>query len=227
MGTYRTIKTILIKDLLQQSRCGQVLPVAIALGIITSLVFRLSLGFSAIEPTIISAVILLNIIFAIVISSEKLFFYEDQHSCIDGLVLACDCLSDIYIAKFFANIFNLCLVEFFTIGVTFLLFNVALSSISLSFIGIIILINVSVSAVSTLLGSLLMSVHRNSSLLVVLIFAIIAPVLIPSSTAITASLFPSSDISHDVTSSIYMIASYGIIYGSVGWLLFKHTVIQD
>lgn len=227
MDTYRTVRTIFIKDALQQARCGLVLPVAIALGIITALIFRISLGSARPEPTIISAVILLNIIFAIVISSEKLFFYEHQNNCIDGLILACDDIRDIYIAKYFANIFNLCLVEVFTIGVTFLLFNVDFSVISPQFIVTILLINASISAVATLLGSLLMSVGRNSSLLIVLIFAIIAPVLVPSSRAITASLSPSSAAFNDFNSSIYMIASYGIIYVSVGWLLFKYSLVQD
>jgi ABC-type transport system involved in cytochrome c biogenesis permease component len=99
----------------------------------------------------------------------------------------------------------------------------------LKLIVILLLVNIGVSAVGTLLGSIVMSIKSRSSVLSILVMALIMPMMIPAISGLLMVLGAGADggmfsAGQSFNETAGMMAAYDAIFVTVCWLVFGFTV---
>lgn len=231
-----TIKAIFIKDLVTELRAKQLLPTMIVLGALIAWIFRIAAPVSAFaESTGVtaSAVLLIAMLFAGILACEKSFAVEAENDCISSLLLAPVDAGDIYIAKLLVNIVILCIFEIVTVPVIFVLFKVSVSGRWLQLIEVLLLGNVGISGVGTLLGCVMHQTRAASSLLSILVMAVLMPMMIPAIAALLLLFAPLGSqiigagifsVKCDFRTAIGYMAAFDAIFVTVCWLLFGLVV---
>lgn len=235
-GFARTIKAIFAKDLLTELRARQMLPTMIMLGILIAWVFRLA-GPSAqkdASPTA-AAVMLVAVLFAAILTSEKAFAVEQQNDSISALLLAPIDAGHIYIAKMLVNVVMLCIFEVVTVPVILVLFKVTPGARWPGLILVLLLCNLGMAGLGTLLGSLVQGTRAAASLLSILVMAALCPMMIPAIAALLSLLGPANagslgagawGVAGSFNAAVGYIAAFDAIFVTVCWLLFGFVVRQ-
>jgi heme exporter protein B len=230
------IKAIFIKDFVSEFRSRQVLPAMIVLGILIAWVFRTSTESALVDKgTIASAALLVSLLFSMIMSGERSFAAEHENDCINGLLLATTDASDIYIAKLIVNIAMLCIFELISVPAIIVLFELNLAGTWFQFITTLLLINIGMAGIGTLMASLVQGTRAQSSMLSVLVLAVLCPMMVP---AIFALLVLFGSMQSQVygigvlsmvgtfNTAIGFLAAFDAIFVTVCWLLFGFAVAE-
>jgi len=229
-----TIRAIFVKDLVTELRAKQLLPTMVCLGIIIAWIFRIAAQTASIDISVAAgAVLFIAMLFAGVLTSDKSFAVEQENDCIGSLLLAPVDAGDIYLAKLLANIVILCIFEIFTVPVVLVLFKVTVTAGYLRLIAVLLLGNIGISSVGTLLGCVVHQTRATSSLLSVLVMAVLMPMMIPAIIALLSLFTPAGSlavgagafgIAGDFKAAIGYMAAFDAIFVTVCWLLFGLVV---
>ena len=223
-----TIKAILIKDLVSELRAKQTLPAMIMLGVLIAWIFRITTEGAAVEISVTgAAVLLVSLVFSAILASEKIFAIEQQNDCMGSLLLAPIDAGDIYIGKLLVNITMLCIFEIVAVPVVLVLFKISAGVNWLGFVGILMLVNIGVSAIGTLLGCAVQGTKAAGSLLSILVMAALCPMMIPAVFALIL-LFGATEAGTSGTLGMVgnlraaagFLAACDAIFVTVSWLLF-------
>ena len=230
MGLVNTIRAIFIKDLVSEFRAKQVLPATIILGVLIAWVFRLATESTTVDKSVTAAAVLLvALLFAAILASERSFAVEQQNDCISSLLLASADAGDIYIGKLLVNITMLCILEVVTVPVVLVLFNVNITETWLELVTVLVLVNIGFSSVGTLLGCVVQTTKAASSLLSILVMAVLCPMIIPAIFAFLLSFgamgaeaagIGAVTMAGSFKTAIGYIAAFDAIFVTVCWLLF-------
>jgi heme exporter protein B len=233
-GIGNTIRALFIKDLLTELRAKQLLAVQICLGILIAWIFRTAApAVSADISVMAGAVLLVAILFSGILACDKSFAVEYENDCISSLILAPVDAGDIYIAKLLVNVAILCIFEIVAVPVVFVLFKVNIADRWLQLIVVLLLGNIGICSVGTLLGCVVHQTKAASSLLSILVMAVLMPMMIPSVVALTTLLAPAGDqpaaawafgIAADFRSAVGYIAAFDAIFVTVCWRLFELVI---
>jgi len=232
MTLTRTIKAILLKDLLTELRTKQLLPTMIVLGLLIAWTFRITTDPTPANPSSAVAVLLVSLLFSAILACDKAFAAETHNDCISSLLLAPVDPGDIYIAKLLVNLLWLCLVELILVPAVVLLFKLPTARWP-QIILVLLLCNLGVSSVGTLLGAAVQQTRASMSLLTILLMAVLCPLMLPASFALMM-LFGPADAHTLAGSSFWLIAdpssaigymvAFDAIFVTVCWLLFGLVV---
>ncbi len=209
------MRAILFKDILVEFRSRQVISSMVVLGLLVGWIFRVCIEGNAVSGEVIgAAAFLAGILFAAVLSSERVFSAEREEGCINGLLLGPVNGGDIFAAKFVVNFVMLCVFEIFAfLGVMFF-FDVGVAGRWAGFFVVVLLINIGVAAVGTLIGCLVQGARSRSSLLSLLLLAVLGPVVVP---AVFSLLWVFGGISGEV-GGVGVLAMVGNWRRAIGFL---------
>jgi heme exporter protein B len=233
-----TIKAIVVKDLVTELRAKQLLPTIVCLGILIVWIFRIAAPISAFAEStgvVAGAVLFVAMLFSGILACEKSFAVEQENDCINSLLLAPVDAGNIYLAKLLVNIVMLCIFEIITVPVVLVLFKVTVSGRWLGLIAVLLLGNIGISSVGTLLGCVVHQTRATSSLLSVLVMAVLMPMVIPAIVALLLLFGPvggqpfgvgTFGIVADFKSAVGYMAAFDAIFVTICWLLFG-LVTQD
>lgn len=187
----------------------QVLPFAV----IVIVLFGFALGP---DPTRLSpaapGVFWLGVLFAAVLGVQRSFALETQDGAIDGLRLAGIDPAGIFLGKLGALAIQLVGLEVVTAFMTAIIFHVTLASYGL-LIGATLLATIGIVAVGTLYGALLVSSRVRETLLPLLFFPVVAPVLIAATKTWQAALSHSPARG---TGWLELLGVFSVVYLAVG-----------
>ncbi len=228
------IKAIFTKDLVSEFRAKQALPAMIILGVLIAWVFRIATEAAPVDTSVTAAAVLLvAILFSAILASERIFAVEQQNNCISALLLAPVDAGDIYIGKLLVNIAMLCIFEIVTVPAVFVLFNINVSGKWLGLVTTLLLANIGISSVGTLLGCVVQGTKAASSLLSILVMAVLCPMMIPAIFTLL-SLFGAVGgevvgagalaMVGDFKTALGYMTAFGAIFVTVCWLLFGFVV---
>jgi heme exporter protein B len=229
-----TIRAIFVKDLVTELRAKQLLPTIVCLGVIIAWIFCIAAQAASVDVSVAAgAVLFIAMLFAGILASDKGFAVEQENDCISSLLLAPVDAGDIYIAKLLVNIVVLCIFEIVTVPAVLILFKVTVSGRWLRLIAVLLLGNIGISSVGTLLGCIVHQTRAASSLLSVLVMAVLMPIMIPAIVALLLLFGPvvpqtvgagTFGIAGDFKTAIGYIAAFDAIFVTVCWLLFGLVV---
>ena len=229
-NSIKIIKAIFVKDIINELRSKQTFASMVVLSIIIAWILRLS--GSGVESTMVpvaAAVIMISVVFSSILCCERSFAVEHDDGCMDGLLSASFDRGDIYIGKLFFNVTMLCIFDCVMVPVVCVCFNLMPAENLLKLVIILLLVNIGISAVGTLLGSIVMSIRGRSSVLSILIMALIMPMMIPAisglmmvfSAGADSGMFAAGQSFNEIAG---MMAAYDAIFVTVCWLVFGFTV---
>jgi heme exporter protein B len=184
---WRGLRAILIKDLAVELRARQVLPTMVVLGMLIVFVLRLVVpsGSGSTGMLVLGAAALwLAFLFSGLLAQERAFASEQQNGCMDGLLLAPVDVGTIYLAKLLANVVVLTVFEAIMVPIVLMAFDVHVGS-RWGWLTIVLLLgNVGISSVGTLFSAVVQLSRTRGSLLSIVVFAVLMPMMIPASFAL-------------------------------------------
>ena len=215
---WRSLRAILVKDLAVELRARQVLPTMVVLGMLIVFIMRMVAPPSPVSAgTAVMGVAALWIafLFSGLLAQERSFAAEQQNGCMDGLLLAPLDVGTIYLAKLLANVIVLAIFEAIVVPLVLMSFNLHISGGWLWLVIVLLLGNVGISSVGTLFSAVVQLTRTRGSLLSIVVFAILMPMMIPASFALLVLFGAVPD--HAVGASPF--AFVGSFQAAVGYLL--------
>ncbi len=226
-----TVRAILIKDLLSELRAKQILAAMIVLGLLIAVVFRMAAGTGSTDDSAVAAAVLLvSLLFAGILSSERVFAVEEENDSISALLLAAADAGDIYIGKLLVNIAMLCIFEIVVAPAAVAIFNVNVSGRWLMLAVTLLLVNVGISGIGTLLGCAVQRTRAAGAILSILVMAVFLPIMIPAIIALLSLLEPAAGgslaISENYRRAIGLLTAFDAVFVTASWLLFGFVIRQ-
>jgi heme exporter protein B len=178
---WQTFKAIFVKDIVIELRLKQTLPTMIVLGILIVWILRIACMAETTSVAVIaSAAVWIAFLFSGLLAQQRSFTAEQQQDCIYGLLLAPVDPGTIFLAKMLVNVVMLSIFEIIIVPVVFLLFKVDAQDKYLDLFVVLLLGNFAISSVGTLFSAIVGLSHSKSSLLSIIVFAVLSPMMIPA-----------------------------------------------
>jgi heme exporter protein B len=191
----------------------QVIPFAVV--VIVLFGFALGPDPQRLEPAA-PGVFWLAVLFSAILGVQRAIAIEVRDGALDGLRLAGFDPAGVFLGKLLALTCELVVLEILLAVITAIVFHVTLASLGL-LIGATLVATVGIVAVGLLYGVLLVSSRVRETLLPLLFFPVIAPVLIAGTKTWQAAL------AHHVSSGLgwlELLGVFGVIYLGVGLVSF-------
>lgn len=212
------------KDLRSELRTREILTTTVLFPLILLLVFRFAfevgdaVSVNAAAPGVIWASALLSSI----LSLTRSFASEREDDRIHGLLLAPVDRGTIYLAKLIANVLFLLLVEAVTLAAFGLFFAIDIAPALGLLLPVIVLGTIGISAVGTLFSAMAVNTRARESLLPLLLFPVLTPVLLAVLEYTRIGLANRGDAvpGHWLGSLI----AFDVIFVAAGWILFEYVV---
>jgi len=231
---YHGIKAIFIKDLVMELRSKEVLPAMVILGMLIVLVLRLVSQTGDLDLGAMgTATLWIAFLFSALLAQERSFATEQHQDCINGLLLAPIDPGSIYIAKLLVNITMLCLFEVIIVPIVILSFDLTVAGGFLQLIAVLLLGNLGISSVGTLFSAMVQISRIRGSLLSILVFAILLPVMVPATFALLLTFGISPDdmigssmlaLTGNFQTALGFLIAFDAIFITASWLLFGFVV---
>ena len=226
MLALQQVATLTAKDLRIEGRTRQTLGLVLVLGVL--IVSVLGMGFGdnpQLAATGTPAILWVAYIFSGVLCFEKTMAVERQDGALAGLLLAPIDRGVIYFSKLLSNLLLMLAVATVVTLVGLLFFRFDLSPAPWGFVLIIAISMLGFAAVGTLFAALVSSTRLQGGLLAMVIFPIILPLVIASTSQLNAmfrsgatpGLFgPDGNIS-----GLSILIAFDAIFLVVSWLVFE------
>jgi heme exporter protein B len=210
------------KDLLLQWRQrGQVVAV-MAFGCTALLLFSFAVGPDARALRQHAAGFLwLALLLSSTLALADSFHAEMEHHALEGLLLLPMSPVSLYYGKALANSVQLALVGVALLPVTVALYDAGTDRV-LELLGVIVLGALALSAPGTLYGALTSAAGARATLLPLLLFPLVVPVLLGAVKA--TSLLIQGDPMGQLRGWVLLLASFNLIHWALGGLLFARVV---
>jgi len=231
---YHGIKAIFVKDLVLELRAKEVLPSMVVLGMLIVLVLRLvsqvgdlNLGAMGVGALWIA------FLFAALLAQERSFAAEQHQDCINGLLLAPIDAGAIYLAKLLVNIVMLGIFEVIIVPLVILAFDLNLAGGFGRLILVLLLGNLAISSVGTLFSAMVQVSRVRGSLLSILVFAILLPMMVPATFALLITFGINPDdmagtgmvaLTGNFRTAVGFLVAFDAIFITASWLLFGFVV---
>lgn len=218
------LSALVVKDLRSELRTREILTTTLMFPLVLLLVFRFAfevgdvVGVRAAAPGVIWASALLSSI----LSLTRSFAAEREDDRIHGLLLAPVDRGTIFLAKLLANLAFLFLVEAVTLAAFGVFFAIDLAPALPRLLPVIALGTVGISAVGTLFSAMAVNTRARESLLPLLLFPVLTPVLLAVLEHTRVGLSQSGEVveAHWLGSLI----AFDVIFVTAGWILFEYVV---
>jgi len=218
------LSALVMKDLRSELRTREILTTTLMFPLVLLLVFRFAfevgdtVGVRAAAPGVIWASALLSSI----LSLTRSFSSEREDDRIHGLLLAPVDRGTIYLAKLLANLAFLFLVEAVTIAAFGVFFAIDLGPALPKLLPVIALGTIGISAVGTLFSAMAVNTRARESLLPLLLFPVLTPILLAVLEHTRVGLAGGAEAieGHWLGSLI----AFDVIFVAAGWMLFEYVV---
>lgn len=224
MTTYlRQVGAIVRKDLLLELRTRERLAAMGGLTVLVAILFHFSIDQGLVRMQQLAAGLLwMTILFGGMLGMGRTFEMEREQGAIQGLLTSPVPLDGIYLAKVISNLVLVALIEVIALAAYWLFFGFDYGSDPLLLAGVLGLATLGFVAVTTLFSAISAQTTMGQTLLPILIFPLLVPVVIFGVTA-TGRIFASRP-AQEVEGSLYLLAAFAVLALAAGTILFRYVV---
>ncbi len=191
--------------------------------ILVGVLFNYAIDPTVVEPqAIASALIWMTIVFGGMLGLGRTFHLEEEEGAFQGILLSPIPRDALYLGKVVANFILLTAVTILVFGVFTLFFGIQLGGHPLALVGVVLLGILGFVAIGTLFSAMSARTSMGESLLPILVFPLLIPVVIYGVTA-TSRLFQGLPVS-EVDGNIRMLGAFAVVALAVGAGLFRFVV---
>ncbi len=224
MTTYlRQVGAIVRKDLLLELRTRERLAAMGGLTVLVAILFHFSIDQGLVRMQQLAAGLLwMTILFGGMLGMGRTFEMEREQGAIQGLLTSPIPLDGIYLAKVISNFVLVALIEVIALAAYWLFFGFDYGSDPLLLAGVLGVATLGFVAVTTLFSAISAQTTMGQTLLPILIFPLLVPVVIFGVTA-TGRIFASRP-AQEVEGSLYLLAAFAVLALAAGTILFRYVV---
>ncbi len=219
----RLVWTIARKDLMIEMRTHERLAAMGAFAVLVGVLFNYAIDTSQVRPQAIAAgLIWMTILFGGMLGLGRTFQLEQEDGALAGLLQSPIRLDALYLGKVLANFILLAII----VGLVFIVFgaffNLTFTGNPMVLAGVVGLGVLGFVALTTLFSAMATRSTMGESLLPVLVFPLVVPLVIYGTTA-TSRLFAGRPIA-EVSGNIRMLAAFSLVFLIAGAWLFRFVI---
>lgn len=224
MNAYlRQVGAIVHKDLLLEVRTWERFAAMAGLTVLVAILFNYAIDHGLVRIQDLSAgLIWITILFGGMLGMGRTFRMEAEHGAMQGLLLSPIPLDGLYLAKVASNFVLVSLVEMVAFGAFGLFFNLDFGGNPGLLIGVVTLSTLGFVAVVTLFSAMSARTTMGETLLPILVFPLIVPVVIFGVSA-TARVFARRPAS-EIVGNLGFLGAFAIVALFAGVVLFRYVV---
>jgi heme exporter protein B len=223
MEYLRQVGAIVWKDVVVELRTRERVAAMGAFTILVGVLFNYAIDPTVVEPqAIASGLIWMTIIFGGMLGLGRTFYLEEADGAIHGILLSPIPRDALYLGKVASNFVLLAVVTILVFCVFALFFGLGFGEHPLALAGVVSLGILGFVAVGTLFAGISARTTMGETLLPVLVFPLLVPVIIFGVSA-TSSLFQGLPVS-EVDGNLRMLGAFALGSLAAGSLLFRHVV---
>ena len=211
------------KDLLVEFRTYERLTAMGAFVVLIGVLFNFSIDTTVVRPQdIAGGLIWMTIIFGGMLGMGRTFRLEEEDGALTGILQSPIPLDALYLGKVLGNFVLLSVMAALVFAVFGLFFSLRFSGNPVTLVAVVALGVLGFVSLTTLFSAMATRSSMGESLLPVLVFPLLVPVLVYGSTA-TARLFAGRPVA-EVSGNLRMLAAFAIIFTVAGAGLFRFVI---
>ena len=224
MRTYLALVwTVARKDLLVELRTRERLTAMGAFTVLVGLLFNFSMDTAVVRPQdIAGALIWMTIIFGGLLGMGRTFRLEEEDGALTGILQSPIPLGALYLGKVLGNFVLLSVMAVLVFVVFGLFFDLRFSGSSVTLVAVVALGVLGFVSLTTLFSAMATRSSMGESLLPVLVFPLLVPVVVYGTTA-TDRLFAGRPVG-EVGGNLRMLAAFAIMFTVAGAWLFRFVI---
>ena len=223
MDYLRQVGALVWKDVVVELRTRERVAAMGAFTVLVGVLFSFAIDPSVVEPqAIASGLIWMTVIFGGMLGLGRTFHLEEEDGAFQGVLLSPIPRDALFLGKVIANFILLTAVTVLVFGVFALFFDLGFGGHPVAFAAVVLLGVLGFVAVGTLFSAMSARTTMGETLLPILVFPLVIPVVIYGATA-TNSLFQGLPVS-EVDGNIRMLAAYALVATASGAGLFRFVV---
>ena len=215
--------TIARKDLLVEMRTRERISAMAAFAVLVPVLFNFAIDTAQVRPQAIAAgLIWMTIVFCGILGLGRTFQMEQKDGALSGILQSPIPLDALYLGKVTANFVLLSIIVTLVFIVFGLFFDLRLVGNSVTLAGVVALGVFGLVALTTLLSAIASRSTMGESLLPVLVFPLVVPVIIYGATA-TDRLLAGRPVA-EVSGNLRMLAAFALVFVVAGAALFPFVI---
>ncbi len=219
----RQMGAVLWKDLLVEIRTGDRLAAMGAFSVLVGVLFNYAVDPTVVRPQEIAAgMIWLAVLFAGLLGLGRTFHLEDEEEALQGILMSPIPRDALYLGKVLANFVLVFMVVVLVFGVFAIFFDLTFGGNLFLLLAVVGLGTLGFVALGTLFSGISSRTRMGETLLPVLVFPLLVPVVIYGVSA-TSRLFAGRPFS-EVEGSLRMLGAFALVALAVGAVLFRFVV---
>jgi len=223
MGYLRQMGAIVWKDVVVEFRTRERIAAMGGFTVLVGILFNYAIDPTVVEPQGIAAgLIWMTIIFGGMLGLGRTFSLEEEEGAFQGILLSPIARDAIYLGKVVANFLILTVVTALVFGVFALFFGLSFGNHPVALAGVVLLGILGFVAIGTLFSAISSGTSMGDTLLPILVFPLMIPVIIYGVTA-TTTLFAGLPVT-EVDGNIRMLGAFATVSVFSGAVLFRYVV---
>ena len=223
MEYLRQVGALVWKDLVVELRTRERIAAMGGFTVLVGILFSYAIDPTVVEPQAIAAgLIWMTIIFGGMLGLGRTFMLEEEEGAFHGILLSPIPRDALFLGKMLANFILLSIVTGLVFAVFGLFFGLEVGGHPVALAGVVLLGILGFVATGTLFSAISARTSMGDTLLPILVFPLLIPVVIYGVTA-TASLFAGLPVS-EVDGNIRMLGAFALVAVAAGAGLFRYVV---
>ncbi len=218
----KPVAAIVFKDIVIEMRSKESLSSTTMFGVLVLVIFNFAFEPSSLERALIApGTLWVAISFAAILGLNRSLAMETDNDCLQGLLLAPLSRGDIYLGKVASNFTFMIIAELVILPVFVIFNNLKFNVQFLEIAAIAALATLAIASVGTILSTISASTRMKEVMLPVLQIPLTVPVVIA---AVDATGRVLTGETAEISSWLYLLAGFSIVYLTVSYLVFEFAV---
>ena len=218
----KPITAIIFKDIVIEMRSKESVSSMLMFGVLVLAIFNFAFEPSSVERSLIAPGILwVAFSFAAILGLNRSLAMEMDNECLQGLLLAPLDRGDLYLGKVASNFTFIMIAELIVLPIFVIFNNLKFNFQFLEIAGIACLGTIAIAAIGSILSTISANTRMREVMLPVLQIPLTVPVVIASVEATSMVL---SGETKGISSWLYLLAGFSIVYLIVSYLVFEFVV---
>lgn len=223
MDYLRQMSALVWKDVVVELRTRERVAAMGGFTVLVGILFNYAIDPTVVEPqAIASGLIWMTIVFGGMLGLGRTFYLEEEEAAFQGILLSPIPRDAVFLGKVLSNFIVLAVVTALVFGVFALFFGLRFGRSPMTLAVVVLLGILGFVAVGTLFSAISARTSMGDTLLPILVFPLLIPMVIYGVTA-TSSLFAGLPVS-EVDGNIRMLGAFAVVALAAGAGLFRYVV---
>jgi heme exporter protein B len=220
----RAFRAILAKDLRTELRTLEAVPAMALFAATTFILFRFGLDRRELDGSLAAGVLLVTILFAAILSINRVFVAEREQGGFDAIRLAPIDSTALYAAKVCVLFVYLAVLEVIAVALFALLFGGTTGLLAIA--PVLALANLGLAVVGALVSSIAVNSRARDLIGPLLLLPLLVPLMIGAAGAVEPLLAAGGPSYDDFAKWMAVLALYDLVFIAVGWAVYDF-VLED